>query len=387
MRKLFFIVLSILCLSSYSQHLKLTNNAEISVITCGPGTELYTAFGHSAFRVRDTTIGVDKIYNYGTFDFDQPNFYGNFAKGNLLYFLNVTETSRFLRVYYHEKRSVKGQVLDLIPADTQKFYDYLENNTLPENREYLYDYFFNNCSTKLFDVVNDVLGTKLVKPELFANKNLTHRELMQLYLGDQPWGDFGIDLCLGSVIDRKATAHEYLFLPDNIFTYFDSLKINQGFVKPLIKRTETILAAKKTEEKKSLITPLLFFSIIGMIVIWTTLRNIKRKKRSRILDFGLFFITGVIGLVITLIWFATNHISAENNFNVLWAFAPNLFVSFYYLKKQIPNWLRKYSLITFVLIALNILLWILKVQIFSIAIIPILMFLGVRYYFLWKYTY
>jgi|TARA_B110000908_G_scaffold169150_1_gene225649 hypothetical protein len=387
MRKLFFIVLSILCLSSYSQHLKLTNNAEISVITCGPGTELYTAFGHSAFRVRDTTIGVDKIYNYGTFDFDQPNFYGNFAKGNLLYFLNVTETSRFLRVYYHEKRWVKGQVLDLIPADTQKFYDYLENNTLPENREYLYDYFFNNCSTKLFDVVNDVLGTKLVKPELFANKNLTHRELMQLYLGDQPWGDFGIDLCLGSVIDRKATANEYLFLPDNVFTYFDSLKINQGFVKPLIKRTETILAAKKTEEKKSLITPLLFFSIIGMIVIWTTLRNIKRKKRSRILDFGLFFITGVIGLVITLIWFATNHISAENNFNVLWAFAPNLFVSFYYLKKQIPNWLRKYSLITFVLIALNILLWILKVQIFSIAIIPILMFLGVRYYFLWKYTY
>lgn len=387
MRKLFFIILSILCLSSYSQHLKLTNNAEISVITCGPGTELYTAFGHSAFRVRDTTIGVDKIYNYGTFDFDQPNFYGNFAKGNLLYFLNVTETSRFLRVYYHEKRWVKGQVLDLIPADTQKFYDYLENNTLPENREYLYDYFFNNCSTKLFDVVNDVLGTKLVKPELFANKNLTHRELMQLYLGDQPWGDFGIDLCLGSVIDRKATANEYLFLPDNVFTYFDSLKINQGFVKPLIKRTETILAAKKTEEKKSLITPLLFFSIIGMIVIWTTLRNIKRKKRSRILDFGLFFITGVIGLVITLIWFATNHISAENNFNVLWAFAPNLFVSFYYLKKQIPNWLRKYSLITFVLIALNILLWILKVQIFSIAIIPILMFLGVRYYFLWKYTY
>jgi hypothetical protein len=168
MRKLFFIVLSILCLSSYSQHLKLTNNAEISVITCGPGTELYTAFGHSAFRVRDTTIGVDKIYNYGTFDFDQPNFYGNFAKGNLLYFLNVTETSRFLRVYYHEKRWVKGQVLDLIPADTQKFYDYLENNTLPENREYLYDYFFNNCSTKLFDVVNDVLGTKLVKPELFC---------------------------------------------------------------------------------------------------------------------------------------------------------------------------------------------------------------------------
>lgn len=387
MRKLFFVILSTLCLSVHSQNLSLTNNAEISVITCGPGTELYTAFGHSAFRVRDTSLGLDRIYNYGTFDFDQPNFYGNFAKGNLLYFLNATETSRFLRVYYYEKRWVKGQVLDLIPTDTQKLYDYLENNTLPENREYLYDYFFNNCSTKLYDVVNDVLGDKLVKPELFTIQNLTHRELMQQYLGDQPWGDFGIDLCLGSVIDRKATPYEHLFLPDNVFTYFDALKIKENSAKPIVKRTETILAAKKTEENKSLMTPLLFFSIIGLIVLWATLRNIKRKRRSRILDFSLFFITGVIGLVITLIWFATNHISAENNFNVLWAFTPNLFVSFYYLKKKLPNWVRKYSLITFVLIVLNLLLWILKIQIFSIAIIPILIFLGIRYFYLWKYTY
>ncbi len=387
MRKIFFIILSIFCLSSHSQYLNLTNNAEISVITCGPGTELYTAFGHSAFRIRDTSLGLDRIYNYGTFDFDQPNFYGNFAKGNLLYFLNATETSQFLRVYYYEKRWVKGQVLDLIPTDTQKLYDYLENNTLPENREYLYDYFFNNCSTKLYDVVNEVLGDKLVKPELFTNQNLTHRELIQQYLGDQPWGDFGIDLCLGSVIDRKATPYKYLFLPDNVFAYFDALKIQENSTKPIVKRTETILAAKKTEENKSLMTPLIFFSIIGLVILWATLRNIKRKKRSRILDFSIYFITGIIGVVITLIWLATNHISAENNFNVLWAFAPNLFVSFYYLKKKLPNWVRKYSLITFVLIVLNLLLWILKIQIFSIAIIPILIFLGIRYFYLWKYAY
>jgi hypothetical protein len=387
MKNLLFILLTLLCLSTHSQNLKLTNNAEISVITCGPGTELYTAFGHSAFRVRDTSLGLDRIYNYGTFDFNQPNFYGNFAKGDLLYFLNTTETARFLRVYYHEKRWVKGQVLDLNPTDNQRVYEYLEKNTLPENREYLYDYFFNNCSTKLYDVVNYALGDKLVKPELFINQDLTHRELMQLYLGNQPWGDFGIDLCLGSVIDRKATPHEYLFLPDNVLTYFDSLQINDGLLRPIVKRTETILAPKKTEEKKSWFTPLLLFTIIGLIVLWVTVRNILRKKRSRFIDFSIYFITGIIGLVISLIWFATNHISAENNFNILWAFAPNLIVSFYYLKKQLPNWIKMYSLITFILIILNILFWIFKIQVFSIAILPILLFLGIRYLYLWKYTY
>jgi len=371
-----------------SKSLKLTATAEISIITCGPGKELYTAFGHSAFRVRDPKLGIDKIYNYGTFDYKQPNFYGNFAKGNTIYFLGVADTGRFLRIYQYEKRWVKGQVLDLQPADVQQLYNYLENNSLLKNRDYLYNYFFDNCSTRLVDVIEVVLGEKLSNPtNLFTEDNLTHRELMQLYLGNNAWGDFGIDLALGSPIDRKATPKEYLFLPENVFAYFDALKIKETInkSKPIVKRTEVILPESNKIVKKSFFTPFILFSIIGLIVVIITRKDIQKKQRTRWLDFSLFFITGSVGLGLLLIWFATNHISAANNFNVLWAFAPNLIISFILLKKKLPNWIRKYIQLLLILLAVVVLLWIFKYQIFSNATLPILLFLGVRYYYLLKH--
>lgn len=365
----------------------LSEKAEISLLTCGPGSEVYTSFGHSAFRVRDPLLGIDNIYNYGTFDFNNPNFYTDFIKGNLNYLLSISETGWFLAVYRYEKRWIKGQVLDLKHSDVQHVFEFLENNALPENREYYYDYFFDNCSTRLIDVLDTVIGEKLIVPELFTEDRLTHRELMQLYLGNQPWGDFGIDLCLGSVIDRETTSKEYLFLPENVFTYFDALKIDDdGNIKPLVKRTQTILPEQPLIVKKPLLTPLLLFSLIGLLIIWITRKDIKRKSRNRWLDFSLFFITGVIGLVVLLIWFATNHISAKNNFNFLWAFAPNLFVSFFLLKKQLPNWIHKYFILILVCIVLSILIWLFRIQVFSIATLPIILFLGVRYYYLYRYT-
>ncbi len=365
----------------------LSNNAEISVITCGPGTELYTAFGHSAFRVRDVAFGIDRIYNYGTFDFNQPNFYGNFAKGNTIYFLGVADTGRFLRMYQYEKRWVKGQVLDLQPVDVQKIFNYLENNALRQNRDYLYNYFFDNCSTRLVDVIEDVLGEKLINPTtIFTEENLTHRDLMQLYLGNNAWGDFGIDLGLGSPIDRKATPKEYLFLPENVFAYFDELQIQEKnkTPKPIVKRTDVILPKIASTNKNTYLTPFILFSIIGLIIVIVTRKNIQKQQRNRWLDFSLFFITGTVGLGLSLIWFTTNHISAANNFNVLWAFAPNLIVSFILLKKELPNWIKKYALILLILLGLVIVLWIFRIQVFSNAVLPILAFLGVRYYYLWK---
>lgn len=387
MKKLLLLFIGILSLSAQSQTFSLSDKAEISLLTCGPGSEVYSSFGHSAYRVRDPKLGLDRIYNYGTFDFTNPNFYGDFVKGNLNYFLSVSETGRFLTIYHHEKRWVKGQVLDLQQSDVQRVFEYLENNALPENREYYYDYFFDNCSTRLVDVLDDVIGDKLITPELFTEDRLTHRELMQLYLGNQPWGDFGIDLCLGSVIDRETTSEEYLFLPENVFTYFDGLELQEnGNIKPLVKRTEVILLEQESTVKKPILTPLLLFSLIGLLVIWITMKNMKSNSRSRFLDFILFFTTGLVGLMIISIWFGTNHISAKNNLNFLWAFAPNLIVSFFLLKKQLPNWLRKYSLFVLILLGISLIIWVLRIQVFSIAVLPIIIFMGVRYFYLWKYA-
>ena len=187
MKKLLILFISFLSFTSQSQSIPLSEQAEVSLITCGPGTELYAAFGHTAFRVRDPKVGFDRVYNYGTFDFNDPNFYTNFTKGDLRYFLSAYDFGRFLRTYHKEKRWVTGQVLNLQQTDVQKIFDYLENNAKRENREYFYDYFFNNCSTKPYDVIVETIGDKLVEPEIFNVETTSHRQLTQPYLKNLSW--------------------------------------------------------------------------------------------------------------------------------------------------------------------------------------------------------
>lgn len=385
MKKLLLIFISILSFTSYSQSITLSEQAEVSLITCGPGTELFSAFGHTAFRVRDPKFGFDRVYNYGTFDFNDPNFYANFAKGDLRYFLSTYDFGRFLKAYHREKRWVTGQVLNLQQTDVQKIFDYLENNAKKENREYFYDYFFNNCSTKPYDVIVETIGNKLVEPEIFNTETISHRQLFQPYLKELSWGNFGIDLALGSVIDRPTTPKEHLFLPEKVLTYFDSMKIiENGEEQPIVKRTENILLEQEVNYKDPFFTPLISFSILALLVIVLTFKNIKQQKRSRILDFLLFFTTGGIGILLLLIWLGTNHISAGNNYNTLWAFAPNLIVSFFLLKKQLPNWIRKYALISLIVLMIGLLIWLLQIQVFSIAILPLIGLLAFRYFYLWR---
>jgi hypothetical protein len=128
MKKL-FVLFILFSFASNAQNIQLSPQAEISVITCGPGyNELYATFGHSAFRVHDIRNKIDKVYNYGTFNFNTPNFYLKFTQGKLLYDLGVYPFGAFLQSYHRDNRWVKGQVLDLTTAEVQKVYDFLENN-------------------------------------------------------------------------------------------------------------------------------------------------------------------------------------------------------------------------------------------------------------------
>ncbi|MDT0552254.1 Lnb N-terminal periplasmic domain-containing protein [Urechidicola vernalis] len=390
MKKLLLLFILCFTITGNSQQtstnfISLSNKAEISVITCGPGDEVYAAFGHSAFRIEDKKNGIDRVYNYGTFNFNTPNFYGKFAQGNLLYLLSAYDFNRFVGSYYKEGRWVKAQVLDLKPSEVQACFEFLENNALPENSPYLYDYFFDNCSTRLYDVIDEVVGEKLVIPETFKNSKGTHRSLIQPYLVDKPWGDFGIDIALGSVIDRAVSMEEFLFLPENVFTFFDQLKINEnGVEKNIVKRTDTILKAQEKDSNSSFFSPFILFSVFSIFVVLITGKDKRKKQRTKWLDFTLFFGIGLLGLMLSLISFATNHASAANNFNLLWAFAPNLLVSFVLLKKELPMWIHTYCLGLLILMGLLLLIWLLQIQIFSNAVIPILLLLGYRYYYLWK---
>ena len=161
-----------------SQDIILSSKAEISVITCDPGSELYSSFGHSAFRVVDRITGIDQVYNYGTFNFKTNNFYIKFVRGKLLYDLSSYPFHYFLRDYVKENRTVIEQVLELEPSSKQSFFDFLQNNAKPENKSYLYDFFFDNCATKLPEVSDKVLGENVQMNYDFARDlGYTFREL------------------------------------------------------------------------------------------------------------------------------------------------------------------------------------------------------------------
>ena len=385
MRKKFHFIFILLfsCFQLVAQQ-KLTSEATVSVVTCGPGTELYSAFGHSAFRVYDPLLKLDKIYNYGTFDFNKPNFYLNFAKGKLIYQLSTTRYGYFLQQFNYENRWVKTQELALNEADVQAVYDFLENNAKPENMSYQYDFFYDNCSTKIEEVIKAVLKDKVT----FYNNHITnqksHRDLIADYTAEKfKWGKFGIDLALGSVIDDPATPVEFKFLPDYIYLGFINATINvDGKNKPLVKVENTVLNEVKQPVPFSITQPFIVFLMIALFFIYKTYQNYTDKRRTKWVDFSLYFITGAIGVVVLLLWFATSHTATYRNFNFLWAFAPHLVVSFFTFKETLPKWLANYNKLLLVLLSIQAVLWLLKIQVFNLAIIPIIVMLFVRYSFL-----
>ena len=370
--------------TGFSQN-TLSEKATVSVITCGSGSELYSTFGHSAYRINDPLTGLDKIYNYGTFDFNAPNFYLNFAKGKLTYQLSTTNFHYFLREYRYENRWVIAQVLNLNQQEIQDVYSFLENNAKPENRAYQYDFFYDNCSTKIEEVIKTVLKDKIEFNNSHIKTTKSHRDLISDYTENQQWGKFGIDLALGSVIDREATKDEYKFLPDYIFLAFENATILTNSKKvPLVKEEQIILEDIPNHKIASIFspTPFLILLLLSMLIIWITYNNFKKGNRTKYLDFFILFSTGIIGIVVLLLWFATSHTATYKNLNFLWAFAPNTVVAFFILKKKLSNWVLLYLKLLAILLLTTFVVWIFKIQVFNMAFLPLLIALLIRYLYL-----
>ncbi|SMC84164.1 lipoprotein N-acyltransferase Lnb domain-containing protein [Cellulophaga tyrosinoxydans] len=359
----------------------LSDHAKISILTIGTADELYAKFGHSAIRIQDAAQGIDVVYNYGQFDFNTPNFYLKFTQGKLLYRLSRISFANFLYDYEVENRWVKEQQLLLSSKENNELFAFLENNYLPENRYYKYDFLFDNCSTRIPAALKSVLGNKLIFEYGHLKDHYTFRELIHQNLEVNSWSNFGIDLALGSVIDRKATPSEHMFLPIYVYKQLPNTKINK---QPLVLDDKLLLDTKPVVKNTNFFTsPLFWLTLVSIVIIGITYSNFKSKTRSRIVDFTLFFITGLAGLIIVLLWFATDHQATAKNFNFLWTFPLNLIIAFVVLKKKkMPKWILSYMYLLLAGIFISLAIWLFKVQIFNILIIPILIALVVRYSFL-----
>lgn len=367
-------------LAVFSQ-LQLSDKAEVSIITAGKGEVLYEAFGHSAIRIKDPKNGFDLIYNYGIFDFNAPNFYTNFVKGRLLYQLRSYDFKYFLYSYKKDKRWVKEQILNLKPKEKQAYFNFLEENALPQNRDYLYDPFFNNCASKLRNITKNVLQEKVIFNNSHLEKDLSFRTLMNKELHYNSWGSIGINIALGSKLDAIANPLEYMYLPIYIMHGFNNAKND---TQSLILKENTLLNYEPKIIKSSFFNPLLVISILSLLGIFITYKDFKNKKRTKFVDFLLFFISGIIGVLIVFLWFFTNHSTTPNNFNFLWAFAPNLVVAFMLLKKQPAYWLKKYFTVVLLFLFIVPVIWLLKIQVFHWYLFPFLILLFCRFLFLRK---
>jgi hypothetical protein len=365
---------------------QLSEEAFISVLTCGPyQKELYSAFGHSAFRIYDPVKGINVACNYGMFDFSQPNFYLNFALGNNLYMLGIEDYQRFERRYIRENRFIHEQVLNLTNEQKQKLFAYLQRNALPENASYYYDYFYNNCSTKTRDVTREALGDDVKFDESYITADLTIRELTDFYIKkQQPWGDLGIDICLGLPMDKRATPLEYMFLPDYVELGFDRASINQnGSTVPLVKEKRMNYEERDQDSERGLPHPLYLTGLIALLAVVLTVWDFKKQKLSYGFDIVLFTVTGLIGVLLTLLWFATNHQAAAKNFNLLWAFPLHFVAALAMIKSR--KWLTHYFLFTTILTAITLVSWPFLPQQLHYALIPVIAAIGIRafaqYYF------
>ena len=382
---LFIFIFFVSIQHNFSQKLVLSDQSEISVITAGPGDVLYEAFGHSAIRVKDPTLNLDIIFNYGLFDFNQPNFYVNFVKGRLLYRLGKQSFRRFITSYDYQQRWVKNQVLNLSLVDRVKIFEYLNENSLPENAEYLYDPYFNNCATKLRDIAKEILGNKIQFPSSFSDENFSLRQLMNQELPWNTWGSFGINLALGNTLDKELIADNYMYLPDYVHKGFQKATITENKITtPLVLEERQLLRYTEKQIKIQWYNPFFVFSLLLLITIVVTFRDQKRNIRSKWLDFTLFFVTGVLGIIICFLWFFTDHYTAPNNFNLLWAFVLNFFVAFILLKSRIPSWISKYLLFYLFLLFGAIVTSFIGLQQFSNAVFPIMALLFLRTFYIYR---
>ncbi len=363
------------------QQIHFSNHLTVSVLTCGTGDELYSQFGHSAFRIIDQQNGIDIVYNYGIFDFKKPNFYTNFVKGKLYYMLGYNSYYNFIQQYKYENRSVFEQELNLTSSQKSKLVSFLQNNAKPKNATYQYTFFYNNCATKIRDVLEEVFPKQMVFNK-YLETNFTQRDLINNNIPHNSWSNVGINIALGSVIDKKATPRDYQFLPEYIAKSFAHATING---KPLIAKEKMLLGKKKPPVKFSITSPYVVFSIIGLLIMLITYFDFKKDVRSAYLDFILHFSTGFFGVAVLLLWLATYHAETKGNLNVLWAVAPSLIIAFLMLKKQPPKWLLHYYTFLVVLLVTLFIVWIARIEVFGYALIPFFIALLVRYVFVRRF--
>ena len=287
---------------------------QFSVLTCSRGDEIYSTFGHSAIRYQDSMQNIDWVYNYGLFDFHDPNFIPKFCMGKLDYMVGKETMNDFMAQYVYQQREVKEQVLNLSIAQRDSLFQFLEWNIRDENKYYRYDFLFNNCATKIIDVIEQNCHGVQMKFYDEEDKKTFREHIHSNARNSVPWIDWGMDVALGMPVDKKSTAREYCFLPEFVAK---SIALSQSNGQALVAK-ESVLIAETPRIRSSwdwLFNPHIFGMLIMLIVV---ILKFKPQSWSNIFIGTFYLLLGLGGLIIGFEWFFTEHSVTKNNFNLLW---------------------------------------------------------------------
>lgn len=313
-----------------------TNPADvtISILTCAPGNEIYSIYGHNAIRIQDQSTQSDVVYNYGTFDFDTPGFTLKFMRGKLPYLLASGDFVRFMREYQYFERAVTEQVLDLDSIQKQKIIDALAVNMLPENRAYKYDFFMDNCATRLRDILqNNVAG---ITWDQSSASNKTFRQIIKEYQKPMPWTNFGIDLIIGAKADRKTTLMEETFIPDYLALALDKVTASGNKIVGSKRELITFPEQEKTNQFIGfLLSPIFFFLFLLILEVNILMRYLQNQQNKWITRYDQlwFWVLTICSLLMVFMWVGTDHIPTKDNWNLLWA-SPLIPIWWWIMKKQ-----------------------------------------------------
>lgn len=352
---------------------QLSPEATISILTCNPGKEVYSMYGHTAIHVTDPSSGIDAVFNYGVFSFDQPNFFYRFAKGQTDYMMLGERFRSWLPQYEEEKRSVYEQVLNLSTEGKNKLFHALAENAKLENRVYRYNFFMDNCATRVRDMIERNSGD----PIKFTDHPTTesYRDLIKQYHHSFRWIDLGIDLLVGKKAEETVSAYGQMFLPDYLKDQFANAQITiGGKQQPLVLETKTLLEYPNSKQNSDLPWPAIVFGILFLAVAAISVLGILRRKSTDWLDYSLLGITGLAGLIIGWFTLFSEHPAMSPNYNLLWAFPLNLFFAFVW---SVKKWRTK-SRLYFWLVGALLLLSFLIGQQFNPAVYFIILILLVR---------
>lgn len=299
---------------AFSVQSQSTDSIRFSLLTCAPGTEIYSLFGHTAIRYENYTRRIDVVFNYGMFSFNTPNFIFRFVAGETDYQLGITPYSYFEAEYAMRGSSVYQQVLNLTQSEKERLLTILENNYLPENRIYRYNYFYDNCTTRARDKIEECIEGKVVYPDSLSGKS--YRGIVHEFTAGSPWDEFGIDLCLGAEADKEINKRQQMFSPFYMKYYASNAYIVDagGTRRPLILDETKIVDVEPEEVQPGFIlSPLMcgaLFLALCVVMAWG------QWKTQRIWwgwDIVLYGLQGLAGCIIAFLFFFSVHPTVGSN--------------------------------------------------------------------------